>query len=174
VPSLNCARAAPLCATCCSHTCPLPHRPRAGSSSPRHAALPPARAALRRCSPSLQPDRCHLLLLAAPRVAPRPTAALVLPAVFSRTRHAAPATARAPPAAAMLAAGRQHQLSLTVPSLPLEAHLGAPNTLPLMFPHPPFHCHFHSRPPRLIGPPPQLQLAVDNRHRRFSSPIQCS
>jgi hypothetical protein len=52
-----------------------------------------------------------------PRVAPRSTAALVLPAVFSRTRHAAPATVRAPPATATLAAGRQHQLSLTVPSL---------------------------------------------------------
>jgi hypothetical protein len=57
-----------------------------------------------------------------PRIAPRSTTALVLPAVFFRTRHAAPAIARASPAAATLAADRQHQLSLTVPFLQLEAH----------------------------------------------------
>jgi hypothetical protein len=63
--SLNCP-AAPLCAP---RAAPAPRRrspDRAGLSSPCRAALPSARTALRRCSPSLQPCQCHLLLLAVP------------------------------------------------------------------------------------------------------------
>jgi hypothetical protein len=136
---------------------PLCHPPELRSAAARHRCSPTSAS-----SYSWQP----------PRVAPRSTATLVLPVVFSRTRHAVPATGRAPPAAAPHAAGRQHQLSLAVPSPQLEAHPRAPNALPLMFPHPHSHCHFLSRPPHHTGPPPQPLVAVVSRPRRFPSPIQ--
>jgi hypothetical protein len=173
VPSFNCS-AAPLCA---SRATPAPRRRLPGLvlASPRLAAphwhppeLPSA-AARRHFSPT-GATSCSWQ---SPRVSPRSTAALALPAVFSRTRHAAPVTVRAPPATATLAVGHQHQLSLTVPSLQLEAHPGAPNTLLLMLPHPHSHGQFFYRPPRLTGPPPQLLPAVVSRPHRLRSPIQC-
>jgi hypothetical protein len=61
----------------------------AGLSTPCHAVLPPAEllcaAARHRCSPT-STTSCFLPF---PRVTPRPAAALVLLAVFSRTRHTA-------------------------------------------------------------------------------------
>jgi hypothetical protein len=87
--SLNCP-APPPCATCCCHTPPTTHP--TALASPRLATPlchPPellSAAAHRRCSTtgttscSWQP----------PHIAPRPVAVLVLPAVFFRTRHAAP------------------------------------------------------------------------------------
>jgi hypothetical protein len=59
-------RAALSRATCRPSVCAADPHPTLALSSPCHAALPPARTALRRCSPSLQPDRRHLLFLAAP------------------------------------------------------------------------------------------------------------
>jgi hypothetical protein len=65
VPSFNYS-APPLCAP---RATPAPRRrspDRADLSSPCRAALPSARTAFRRCSPSLQPCQCHLLLLVVP------------------------------------------------------------------------------------------------------------
>jgi hypothetical protein len=173
VPSFNCS-APPLCASRATRA-PRCRLPGLVLAAPRHAAphchppeLPSA-AAHRRCS-STGATSCSWQ---SPRITPRSTAALALPAVFSHTHHAAPATILAPPATATLATSHQHQLSLTVPSLQLKAHPGAPNTLLLMFPHPHSHGQFFSRPPRLTGPPPQLLPTVVKRPHRLRAPIQC-
>jgi hypothetical protein len=63
--SFNC----PALSLCAPRAAPAPRRRSpdyTGLSSPCRAALPSARTAFRRCSPSLQPDRRHLLLLAVP------------------------------------------------------------------------------------------------------------
>jgi hypothetical protein len=77
-------------ATCRPRTAPPPSPSRAVFSPPCHAAWPSARVAPRRCSPSLEPDRRHLLLPAVPRVLPRPPVTFPTPcwpAPASPTSH---------------------------------------------------------------------------------------
>jgi hypothetical protein len=94
-------------------------------TSPRRSAAHPScpfAAAHRRCSPA----GAISYFWQPPRVASRPVAALVLPCCFLLRAPHCPASARALPAAATHAVGRQQLLLLAVPSPGLKDRPGIP------------------------------------------------
>jgi hypothetical protein len=132
---------------------------RAGLSTPCHAILPPAEllcaTARRRCSPT-GATSCFLSF---PRVAPRPAAAVVLPAVFFRARHATPPMPELRPRPPRSLSAASTSSRLPCPFLDLKHILELPLRSLL-------HSILHSH---TVFPLPELSTSPDLR-RSFCSP----